>query len=132
MSPTILVDPVASPTADSTAAALRDLAAASVGHRAVAVLGPVDPGAETVVDAHDRLGRLVVRLGIELLVVVGDGARHLHAAAGLEGSWDGESVIVDDAEAAYDALCDFLRPDDVVLVTSPLAGLAARLEAIAG
>jgi len=75
-------------------------------------------------DEHDRIGRLVVRLNIAKLVVVGDRARHIHAAAGLEGSWDGESVFVPDLDAAYDLLREQLRAGDVVLVkSSKSAGL---------
>jgi UDP-N-acetylmuramoyl-tripeptide--D-alanyl-D-alanine ligase len=44
--------------------------------------------------------------------------------AGLEGSWDGESVLVPDADAAYDLLREELRSGDVVLVkSSKSAGL---------
>jgi UDP-N-acetylmuramoyl-tripeptide--D-alanyl-D-alanine ligase len=75
-------------------------------------------------EEHDRLGRLAVRLNIGKLVVVGERARHIHLAAGLEGSWDGESVLVSDADEAYDLLRDDLREGDVVLVkSSKSAGL---------
>jgi UDP-N-acetylmuramoyl-tripeptide--D-alanyl-D-alanine ligase len=84
-------------------------------------------------EEHDRIGRLAVRLGIDQLVVVGHGARHIHNAAGLEGSWDGESVLVPDAERAYDLLRDELRPGDVVLVkSSHSAGLRLLGDRIAG
>jgi UDP-N-acetylmuramoyl-tripeptide--D-alanyl-D-alanine ligase len=110
---------------DSTAAALKTLAQVlEPGQRSVAVLGEMAELGEYSQDEHDRLGRLVVRLNIGKLVVVGDGARHIHAAAGLEGSWDGESVFVPDVDAAYDLLREELRPGDVVLVkSSKSAGL---------
>lgn len=80
---------------------------------------------------HDALGRVVVRLDISQLVVVGHGARHLHNAAGLEGSWDGESLLVETVDQAYDFLHDRVRSGDVVLVTSggvtDLAALVHRL-----
>ncbi|MEP6478849.1 MAG: UDP-N-acetylmuramoylalanyl-D-glutamate--2,6-diaminopimelate ligase, partial [Rhodoglobus sp.] len=69
-------------------------------------------------EEHDRIGRLVVRLNVQKLVVIGPLARHIHNAAGLEGSWDGESVLVGDVNEAYDLLCDELREGDVVLVKS--------------
>ena len=104
---------------DSTAAALKTLAQIlEPGQRSVAVLGEMAELGEYSRDEHDRLGRLVVRLNIGKLVVVGEGARHIHAAAGLEGSWDGESVFVADLDAAYDLLREELRPGDVVLVKS--------------
>ena len=76
----------------------------------------------------------VARLGEGArLVVVGDGARHIHAAAGLEGSWDGESVLVPDVDAAYDVLRDEIRPGDIVLVkSSKSAGLRHLGDRIAG
>ena len=111
---------------DSTAAALKTLAQITRGGpgRSIAVLGEMAELGEYAQEEHDRLGRLVVRLNISQLVVVGERARHIHAAAGLEGSWDGESVFVADADAAYDLLRGELRAGDVVLVkSSKSAGL---------
>lgn len=110
---------------DSTAAALKTLVQIrEPGQRTVAVLGEMAELGEYSHDEHDRLGRLVVRLNIGKLVVVGEGARRIHAAAGLEGSWDGESVFVPDLDAAYDLLREQLRAGDVVLVkSSKSAGL---------
>ena len=110
---------------DSTAAALKTLVQITgPGQRSVAVLGEMAELGDYAQEEHDRLGRLVVRLNIQRLVVVGERARHIHAAAGLEGSWDGESVFVADPEAAYDFLRGDLRPGDVVLVkSSKSAGL---------
>jgi UDP-N-acetylmuramoyl-tripeptide--D-alanyl-D-alanine ligase len=110
---------------DSTAAALKTLAQiVEPGQRTVAVLGEMAELGEYADEEHDRLGRLAVRLNIGKLIVVGERARHIHLAAGLEGSWDGESVLVADVEAAYDLLREELRPGDVVLVkSSKSAGL---------
>jgi len=110
---------------DSTAAALKTLAQIrEPGQRTVAVLGEMAELGDYAQDEHDRIGRLVVRLNIAKLVVVGERARHIHAAAGLEGSWDGESVFVPDLDAAYDLLREQLRAGDVVLVkSSKSAGL---------
>ncbi len=105
---------------DSVAAALKTLVqiARPEGRRTIAVLGEMAELGEYAQEEHDRIGRLAVRLDIRQLVVVGAAARHIHAAAGLEGSWDGESMLVDDADAAYDVLRDVLRPGDIVLVKS--------------
>jgi UDP-N-acetylmuramoyl-tripeptide--D-alanyl-D-alanine ligase len=110
---------------DSTAAALKTLVQiAEPGQRTVAVLGEMAELGEFADEEHDRLGRLAVRLNIGKLVVIGERARHIHLAAGLEGSWDGESVLVPDVDAAYDLLREELRPGDVVLVkSSKSAGL---------
>lgn len=104
---------------DSMAAALKTLAEVTRGtHRSVAVLGEMAELGSLADEEHDRIGRLVVRLNVEKLVVVGHAARHIHNAAGLEGSWDGESVLVETADEAYDLLRGELRSGDVVLVKS--------------
>lgn len=104
---------------DSTAAALRTLAQiVRPGERTVAVLGEMAELGEFSTEEHDRIGRLVVRLGIGQLVVVGRGALPIHQAATLEGSWDGESVYIEDVDDAVRSLQDMLRPGDVVLVKS--------------
>jgi UDP-N-acetylmuramoyl-tripeptide--D-alanyl-D-alanine ligase len=110
---------------DSTAAALKTLAQiVEPAQRSVAVLGEMTELGEVSDEEHDRIGRLVVRLNIQKLIVVGHGARHIHNAAGLEGSWDGESVLVGTADEAYDLLRGELREGDVVLVkSSKSAGL---------
>ena len=110
---------------DSMSAALKTLAQiVEPGQRSVAVLGEMAELGEYAQEEHDRIGRLVVRLNIGKLIVVGDGARYIAAAAGLEGSWDGESVFVADLDAAYDLLREELRAGDVVLVkSSKSAGL---------
>lgn len=104
---------------DSVAAALKTLAQiVTPQQRSIAVLGEMAELGEYAREEHDRIGRLVVRLNIHKLVVVGDAARHVHMAAGLEGSWDGESMLVPDLEAAYEVLSNDLRSGDVVLVKS--------------
>jgi UDP-N-acetylmuramoyl-tripeptide--D-alanyl-D-alanine ligase len=110
---------------DSTAAALKTLAQiVGPGQRSVAVLGEMAELGEYADEEHDRVGRLVVRLNVHKLVVVGRRARHIHNAAGLEGSWDGESILVETPEEAYDVLRDELRGGDIVLVkSSKSAGL---------
>lgn len=110
---------------DSMAAALKTLAQIlRPGERSVAILGEMAELGEYSDEEHDRIGRLAVRLNVQRLIVVGHAARHIHNAAGLEGSWNGESVLVDTAEAAYDLLRDELGAGDVVLVkSSKSAGL---------
>ncbi len=106
-------------------AALKTLALiAEPGSRTVAVLGAMAELGEYSGDAHDQLGLLAVRLGISELVVVGAEARRLHISAINEGSWDGESVFVEDHEAAFDYLMRTVQPNDVILVkASNSAGL---------
>jgi len=104
---------------DSMAAALKTLAQIrGPENRTIAILGEMAELGEYSDEEHDRIGRLVVRLNIHKLIVVGHGARHIHNAAGLEGSWDGESMLVDTADEAYDVVRDDLGPADIVLVKS--------------
>lgn len=119
---------------DSVAAALKTLAQITApGQRSVAVIGEMAELGEYAQDEHDRIGRLVVRLNIHKLVVVGHAARHVHMAAGLEGSWDGETMLVPDIDAAYDALRPDLRDGDIVLVkSSKSAGLRFLGDRLAG
>lgn len=123
----LVIDDSAGMAPPSMTAALKALAMFGVeGRRTVAVLGPLDlprtadatvaQTAERHREAHDHIGRLVVRLNISQLIVVGDDARHIHNAAGLEGSWNGESVLVDELSEAYDRVREDLGRDDVVLV----------------
>ncbi|MFP3713653.1 UDP-N-acetylmuramoyl-tripeptide--D-alanyl-D-alanine ligase [Puerhibacterium sp. TATVAM-FAB25] len=102
---------------DSMRAALRSLAVmAGRERRSVAVLGEMRELGDTAREAHDAIGRLVVRLNVKLLVVVGEGAYHIHEGALQEGSWGEESVFVPDLDAARAVLAEQLRPGDVVLV----------------
>lgn len=119
---------------DSTAAALKTLAQiAAPGQRTFAVLGEMAELGEYSDEEHDRIGRLAVRLNISQLVVVGSAARHIHNAAGLEGSWDGESKLVETVDEAYDLVQQLLKPGDLVLVkSSKSAGLRFLGDRLAG
>ena len=125
-----LIDDSGDTTSGSTIEALKTLAEVTTpGRRSIAVIGELSGISDPIDsrDEHDRLGRIVVRLNIGLLVAVGHGARHLQAAAGLEGSWDGESVLVETPDEAYDLVRDKLRDGDIVLVkTPPPAATPAR------
>jgi UDP-N-acetylmuramoyl-tripeptide--D-alanyl-D-alanine ligase len=125
----------------SMKAALHSLATIGRGRRTWAVLGEMAELGDDSTAAHDRIGRLVVRLGIDrLLVVEGPGAatgaavggrtapRALHLGAHLEGSWSGESKLVPDTDAAVEVLLEELAPGDVVLVK---ASRSAGLERVA-
>ena len=114
---------------DSVRAALKALKSMSAGgsRRAWAVLGPMGELGAQSRDEHDAIGRLVVRLDIDRLVVVGEDAGPIHAGAVLEGSWGEESVHVPDTDAAARLLEAELRPGDIVLVK---ASNSAHLERI--
>jgi UDP-N-acetylmuramoyl-tripeptide--D-alanyl-D-alanine ligase len=121
----VVINDTVSAAPQSVTAALKALTQVAGERRSVAVLGELSLGDEDPRAAHDRIGRLIVRLNVKKLVVVGHGARHIHNAAGLEGSWDGESVLLDSPREAYDFLREELRRQDVVLVkSSATAGLS--------
>jgi UDP-N-acetylmuramoyl-tripeptide--D-alanyl-D-alanine ligase len=125
----------------SMRAALQSLSTIGRGRRSWAVLGEMGELGDNTNAAHDEIGRLVVRLGIERLIVVQGpggatgaavggrtGARALHLGAHLEGSWGGESELVPDVDDAVTILEQELEPGDVVLVK---ASRAAGLERVA-
>jgi UDP-N-acetylmuramoyl-tripeptide--D-alanyl-D-alanine ligase len=115
----IVINDAYNASPDSMAAALKTLAQVRGSNdRTIAVLGEMAELGEYSQEEHDRIGRLVVRLNIRKLIVVGHGARHIHNAAGLEGSWDGESVLVETPDEAYDLLREDLGTGDIVLVKS--------------
>ena len=115
---------------DSMRAALKTLAAIGRGRpsaRTVAVLGEMLELGAASREEHDAVGRLVVRLDIHQLVVVGQGAKPIHLGACLEGSWGGESVFVPDPDAALAWLRENLAPGDVVLFKSSKAAQVRRV-----
>ncbi|MBC7591889.1 MAG: UDP-N-acetylmuramoylalanyl-D-glutamate--2,6-diaminopimelate ligase, partial [Salinibacterium sp.] len=130
----VIINDAYNASPDSMAAALKTLAQLSGGQRrSFAVLGEMAELGDYANEEHDRIGRLAVRLNVKQLIVVGHNARHIHNAAGLEGSWDGESILVDTADEAYDVLRATVRRGDVVLVkSSNSAGLRFLGDRLAG
>jgi UDP-N-acetylmuramoyl-tripeptide--D-alanyl-D-alanine ligase len=101
---------------ESMSAALHTLASmASSGRRSWAVLGMMGELGDSSDAAHEEIGRLAQRLGVDRLVVVGEAARPMAK---------GESVLVPDVEAAVALLGAELRPGDVVLIK------ASKVEAL--
>jgi UDP-N-acetylmuramoyl-tripeptide--D-alanyl-D-alanine ligase len=104
---------------DSMRAALQTLATIGrSGRRTVAVLGEMAELGEFAVTEHDAIGRLVVRLNIDQLYVVGEAARLIHMGAVQEGSWASESQFFATIDAAFDGIRGKLQSGDVVLVKS--------------
>jgi UDP-N-acetylmuramoyl-tripeptide--D-alanyl-D-alanine ligase len=104
---------------DSTKAALQTLAQLGrTGRRTVAVLGEMaELGSESRAQ-HDAIGRVVVRLNIDQLVVVGQAAKLIHMGAEQEGSWGGESKFFESIDEALAYLRGMLMAGDLVLVKS--------------
>jgi UDP-N-acetylmuramoyl-tripeptide--D-alanyl-D-alanine ligase len=89
--------------------------------RSWAVLGPIGELGDQSGDVHRELGRLVVRLGVDRLVVVGEDASALHEGARQVHVSGEEPVFVPDVEAAVALLHGQLRGGDVVLVKASRA-----------
>jgi UDP-N-acetylmuramoyl-tripeptide--D-alanyl-D-alanine ligase len=94
---------------ESMAAALRGLAAmAATGRRSWAVLGMMGELGEAHAAAHEDIGRLAMRLGVDRLVVVDELASPMLASA--------KGELVPDVDAAVALLRSELRSGDIVLV----------------
>jgi UDP-N-acetylmuramoyl-tripeptide--D-alanyl-D-alanine ligase len=120
---------------DSTKAALQTLALLGrrESRRTIAVLGEMAELGEFSAEQHDAIGRIVVRLNIDQLIVVGAGAKLVHMGASQEGSWDGESKYFESIEPALEHLREMLTSGDIVLVkSSKSANLRHLGDALAG
>jgi UDP-N-acetylmuramoyl-tripeptide--D-alanyl-D-alanine ligase len=115
----------------SMAAALKAARWIAREGRCIAVLGEMaELGAIADVE-HERVGELVARLGIEHLVVVGDGARLIAVGAAREGVESERVTRCATVEEAVEAVRALARAGDVVLVKgSRVAGLERVVEAI--
>jgi UDP-N-acetylmuramoyl-tripeptide--D-alanyl-D-alanine ligase len=115
----IVINDAYNASPDSMKAALQTLAQLGrMGTRTVAVLGEMAELGEYSRHEHDSIGRLVVRLNIDQLVVVGEGAKLIHMGATQEGSWDGESQFFPSIAEALEYLRGILADGDTVLVKS--------------
>jgi UDP-N-acetylmuramoyl-tripeptide--D-alanyl-D-alanine ligase len=104
---------------DSMKAALQTLAQlGKSGRRTIAILGEMAELGSFSREQHDALGRIVVRLNIDQLVVVGSAAKLIHMGAEQEGSWGGESKYFDSIAEALDYVRGMLVAGDIVLVKS--------------
>lgn len=111
-----ILDDAYNASPESMQAALRALREVAGAGRAVAVIGAMRELGESSAAAHDRVGALAVRLGIDLLLVVGEGARAAYDSAVREGSFGGEAAFVSTIPEARAFLDDNLRSGDTVLV----------------
>lgn len=114
----------------SMRAALQALAAIGGGTRRTwAVLGEMLELGAASADEHAAIGRLAVQLAVSRLVVVGEGAEPIHAAASRSRGRSGEeTAFVADVDDALARVRQEVLPGDVVLVK---ASRRAGLERIA-
>lgn len=104
---------------DSTKAALQTLAQLGrSGRRTIAILGEMAELGSQSREQHDAIGRIVVRLNIDQLIVVGINAKLIHMGAEQEGSWAGESKFFESIDEALSYVRGMLRAGDLVLVKS--------------
>ena len=107
--------------ADSTLASLQTLADLPCSGRRVAVLGDMAELGEHTQEAHREVGAEARRLGIDVLVCIGNSADD--TARGASGL--GRILRFQDVEQAAPALRPFLQPGDCVLAK---ASRSSRLE----
>jgi UDP-N-acetylmuramoyl-tripeptide--D-alanyl-D-alanine ligase len=116
---------------ESMAAALKAARWMARGSRLAAVLGHMAELGPISVEEHERLGELVVRVGVERLVTVGDQAQQIARSAIREGALPADVAICRTPEDAVADLAAWMAPGDVVLVKgSRVAGLERVAEAL--
>jgi UDP-N-acetylmuramoyl-tripeptide--D-alanyl-D-alanine ligase len=112
---------------DSMSSALETLAhMGRSGRRTVAVVGEMRELGGTAAEEHRQVGLLLGRLGIDVVVVVGAGARGVYDALAGEGHAD--THYVETATEAGEWLRENVAGPDVVLVKASRSG---RLETVA-
>ena len=117
---------------ESMAAGLKAARWMAQGARLAAVLGHMAELGPVSEREHERLGELVVRIGVDRLVTVGEPARAIARAAIREGQRPEDVASYDDADGAGEDVRRWARADDVVLVKgSRVAGLERVAEALA-
>jgi UDP-N-acetylmuramoyl-tripeptide--D-alanyl-D-alanine ligase len=120
----------ANPT--SMAAALRAARAMAGAGRCIAVLGGMAELGAIGPAEHERVGELVVRLGVDDLVAVGPSAAVIAASAEREGMEPDHIVRASGADEALDAVRSLVRTGDLVLVkASRVDGLDRVARALA-
>lgn len=97
----------------SMAAAAEALASIAKG-RKVAVLGDMLELGDVAVEAHRRVGKKLAEEGIQVVVTVGELARHI-AKAALDSGVD-VTVACQTHDEAQEALRKLMRPGDTILI----------------
>ncbi len=127
----LIIDDTYNANPESVAAALRAAMGLRTGERRmVAVLGEMlELGGESA-ERHRDVGRLASKLGVDLVVAVGEPAWPI--AEGAESSGTTEVVRADDTEVASQTVSAWLRPGDVVLVKASRGARLERVTAVLG
>ena len=115
----------------SMAAALKAVRWMAKDSRSIAVLGEMAELGELAASEHERVGELVARLGIDHLIVVGEGAAGMAIGAEREGVEPERIARVGTVEEAAEAVRRLARSGDVVLLKgSRVVGLERAAEAL--
>ena len=116
---------------ESMAAAMKAARWMAKDRRLVAVLGHMAELGPIAFEEHEKLGALVVRIGVERLVTVGEPARAIARAAIREGQLPEDVACCADAAGAVQELLAWVRAGDVVLLKgSRVAGMERVAEAL--
>ena len=116
---------------ESMAAALKTARWMATGTRLAAVLGHMAELGPIAFTEHERLGELVVRIGVDRLITVGDEARAIARAAIREGQLPQDVASYDRPEDAAEDVRAWVNAGDVVLLKgSRVAGLERAAEAL--
>ena len=95
---------------------LRTLARLAGDRRSIAVLGEMRDLGERSAEEHKEVGRSAAQLGVQILVVVGEGARPIASGATSAGLEVENVFWVSDPLASSELLHELLKPNDIVLV----------------
>jgi UDP-N-acetylmuramoyl-tripeptide--D-alanyl-D-alanine ligase len=116
---------------ESMAAALKSARWMARDQRLIAVLGYMAELGPIELEEHEKLGQLVVRIGVERLITVGEQARAIARAAIREGQLPEDVESYEDPSDAAADVRAWARPGDVVLVKgSRVVGLERVAEAL--
>jgi UDP-N-acetylmuramoyl-tripeptide--D-alanyl-D-alanine ligase len=116
---------------ESMAAGLRAARWIARGVRLAAVLGHMAELGPIAADEHERLGELVVRIGVERLVAVGAAAEPIARAAVREGLLPDDVLMCADADEAIADIRSWARARDVVFIKgSRVVGLERVAEGL--
>ena len=127
----IVVNDAYNANPESMAAGLKAARWIARGRRLVAVLGHMAELGPISLEEHERLGELVVRVGVERLVTVGELARPVARAALREGQLPEDLASYDAADDAIEDVRAWAKPGDVVFLKgSRVAGLERAAEAL--
>lgn len=116
---------------ESMAAALKAARWIARDRRLGAVLGHMAELGPISFEEHERLGELIVRIGVERLITVGEEATPIARAAIREGQLPEDVVVCRGLAEAEAAVRTWARPGDVVLLKgSRVAGLERLAEGL--